>query len=138
MCQTHYRTALRLDRNGGVRKLPGPKPDPTKWRSRHNPDNPSRNPNSDQYRERNIRTYGITPDDYDRMLADQGGRCPICKGDFSAQQRAPHIDHDHYTGQVRAILCHHCNLMLGQAKDDIVVLQSAIDYLRSFSETITP
>jgi hypothetical protein len=35
MCQSHYRTAMRLERNGGERKKPGPAPDPSKPRSRH-------------------------------------------------------------------------------------------------------
>jgi hypothetical protein len=39
------------------------------------------------------------------------------------------IDHDEKTGLVRGLLCHHCNVMLGHARDDIPTLESAVEYL---------
>ena len=40
-----------------------------------------------------------------------------------------HIDHDHKTGEVRGALCHGCNIGLGGFKDNIDILNKAIEYL---------
>lgn len=133
LCQSHYRTALRLTRIGG-RKLPGPAPDPSAVRSRHNVDNPTRKRDSAMLRRHNLKTvYGITPEDYELMLEGQNHVCAICACDFTKTKRRPHIDHDHATGKVRAILCHHCNLGLGNFRDTIPFLESAIEYLKKFA-----
>jgi hypothetical protein len=58
------------------------------------------------------------------MLSEQGGLCAICKA-----APAVHVDHDHATGQVRALLCFNCNGGLGQFKDDPDVLRAAAEYV---------
>jgi hypothetical protein len=50
---------------------------------------------------------GFTAEDYDRLLAAQGGGCAICKA--PPKTRRLHVDHDHKTGAVRGLLCHRCN-----------------------------
>lgn len=60
-------------------------------------------------RRQNIRKYGIRPEDYDRLLAHQGGTCAIAGCEETARL---HIDHDHETGEVRGILCLLCNLAM--------------------------
>ena len=77
------------------------------------------------------REYGITYEEYLAMLAAQGGACAICKGGNG--KRAMNVDHDHATGTVRGLLCDRCNPMLGYARDDIAILQKAIEYLTEFS-----
>ncbi|MGV9379767.1 endonuclease domain-containing protein [Nonomuraea sp. NPDC003707] len=70
------------------------------------------------------RRYGITEDDFERMLAHQGGLCAICRavpGTF--------VDHSHQTGQVRGILCFNCNNGLGHFGDNLVLLELAALYL---------
>lgn len=52
-------------------------------------------------------TYGMTLDDYDRMLAAQGGACATCLRPPGV--RALCVDHDHDTGEVRGLLCSACN-----------------------------
>ena len=45
ICQSHYQKVLRFGTptpTPEMKSKPGPAPDPTKYRSRHNPDNPSR------------------------------------------------------------------------------------------------
>lgn len=51
-------------------------------------------------------TYGITTEEYDRMLAEQGGSCAIC--DREPKKRRLSVDHDHSTGKVRGLLCTPC------------------------------
>lgn len=46
------------------------------------------------------RRYGITEDDRERMLAQQGGLCAICRAVPGA-----FVDHSHLTGEVGGILC---------------------------------
>lgn len=74
--------------------------------------------------------YGITIDQYDRMLRRQKGRCRVCKESFAKTGRKPHIDHDHATEKIRGLLCHLCNHMLGSARDKIRILRAGIRYLR--------
>jgi hypothetical protein len=40
-----------------------------------------------------------------------------------------HVDHNHMTGKVRGLLCHHCNVGIGHFEDNIVLLSNAITYL---------
>lgn len=72
--------------------------------------------------------YGITVKDKNDIFARQGNICAICKSNKTTG-RGWHIDHDHKTKKIRAILCHACNLLLGQAKDSKEVLREAIAYL---------
>lgn len=61
--------------------------------------------------------YGITVEDYDLMLAEQGGVCKICKRPETSVRngkvRRMPVDHDHDTGEVRGLLCMLCNSRLG-------------------------
>lgn len=75
------------------------------------------------------RRFGMTPEDYDQMLLHQGGVCAICRGKNPDGRRLS-IDHCHKTNKVRALLCMHCNLLLGHADDDIDLLQKCISYVK--------
>lgn len=69
--------------------------------------------------------YGLTPEEVTELLESQNGLCAICK---SIPVKAC-VDHDHETNEVRGILCHSCNVALGLFKDDIKVLEQAMEYL---------
>lgn len=65
-----------------------------------------------------LRNYGITEQDYERMLIDQDGVCKICGYPPHGHGKNPeskklHVDHDHKTGEVRGLLCSRCNGALG-------------------------
>jgi hypothetical protein len=74
------------------------------------------------------RKYGMTIEDYDRMLEAQGGGCAIC-GRPPREDISLHVDHDHETGRIRGLLCFPCNNTLGDFKDDATRLYAAADYL---------
>ena len=74
--------------------------------------------------------YGLTLDQYMRMLGAQGGACAICgSSNPGASKQVFSVDHDHSTGKVRGLLCHDCNAGLGMFKEDTLSLRLAIDYL---------
>lgn len=70
--------------------------------------------------------FNITPEDYDRMLEDQGGRCAICKRHWSTLNRRLGIDHNHETGQIRGLLCAGCNTRLGGSEGERWIEKAAI------------
>lgn len=74
--------------------------------------------------------YGLAPDDYTRLLSEQGGVCAIC----TAPQRHRTftrlvIDHDHATGKVRGLLCSQCTTAIGMTNDSPARLRAAAAYL---------
>jgi hypothetical protein len=76
----------------------------------------------------NLRRYGITLFEYDKMLDEQGGVCKICK-EPPSKRFSLSVDHDHETGRVRGLLCGNCNFALGYAKDNPSTLRKMADYL---------
>lgn len=86
--------------------------------------------NQAKFRARNLKRFGLTPEQYDEMFRAQGGLCAICGKPPSGRRRYLDVDHDHKNGRVRGLLCHLCNTFIGLAKDSVEVLVSAMDYLR--------
>ena len=74
--------------------------------------------------------YGITPDEYVEMLEEQLHTCACCGSSNPKRKAGFVIDHDHATGQIRGLLCHSCNIGIGQLGDSIDGLTKALDYLR--------
>lgn len=72
---------------------------------------------------------------YDKMMKEQDNKCAICKQKETRMARDGKsitrlcIDHDHSTGNVRALLCHDCNTALGKMKDSPELLMEAAYYL---------
>lgn len=74
--------------------------------------------------------YGLTEENFDRLLQDQGGRCAICNNPAREVPRGGlMVDHDHRTGFVRGLLCPGCNYGIGFLADNVCRLQAAIVYL---------
>lgn len=82
--------------------------------------------------------YGITLDDYERMLAAQGGGCAICARLPADAGNPEHwtdvlcVDHCHATGKVRGLLCNDCNLAIGRGKSP-ETLERMASYVRLHS-----
>ena len=66
-------------------------------------------------------------DEYEALLASQGGVCVICG--LPPRSRRLDVDHDHRTGAIRGLLTHRCNQGLQMFNDDPERLRRAADYL---------
>ena len=83
---------------------------------------------------RDVKKYfGISLEEYEEMIEEQGGSCAIC-GTNEPRGRGWHVDHDHGSGVIRGVLCHHCNLGIGHFKDDTNVIKNAISYLEHWKK----
>lgn len=98
-----------------------------------------RKKNPTKYRELDFATdlwknYRITVEQYWIMYENQRGCCDMCKRHSSEFKRRLHVDHDHVTGAVRALLCTRCNPGLGYFNHSVERLESAIVYLNKFKK----
>jgi hypothetical protein len=83
-----------------------------------------------------LKKYGLTPEQYDIMLAAQKGSCKLCNTKFKGT-RDTNIDHDHgccnkdgSCGQcIRGILCGECNRGLARFNDSVDLLLLAAEYV---------
>jgi hypothetical protein len=73
--------------------------------------------------------YGISMEEYNNMVSIQNNLCAICGSPEPHEGASLAVDHSHSTGKIRELLCSHCNLLLGHAKDSIETLENAIKYL---------
>lgn len=79
---------------------------------------------------RNLRAkYGLTVQEWQRLLESQDEKCQICKKDLTTKNT--HVDHDHVTDQIRGLLCFECNTGIGKFHDNIEWLLAAVAYLQS-------
>ncbi len=81
-------------------------------------------------REQLKRYYGMTLEEYQDKLKQQGGGCAIC-GRMEGLRDMP-VDHCHKQGHIRGILCHWCNKGLGQFFDNPENLRKAANYIDSW------
>ena len=73
--------------------------------------------------------YGISLDEFERMVAQRNGRCDICqRPPGGGRHKVLHVDHDHRTGKVRGLLCAACNFRLGFIEHELT--EKSLDYLR--------
>lgn len=79
-----------------------------------------------------LRNYGIDFEQYTLMFNNQSGFCYICLTHRKNLSRDLAVDHNHQTGQIRALLCTNCNQALGRAKESIEILERMINYLKQF------
>lgn len=72
---------------------------------------------------------GLTLEDYEQMARDQKDLCAICHQPEKETCYRLCIDHNHTTQKVRGLLCRNCNAGLGQFKDNLEIMKSAVNYL---------
>lgn len=72
-------------------------------------------------------TYGLTPEDVNKLLSGQNDACPLC---YAVLGDKYVVDRNHRTGKVRGLLCPSCNQALGKFQDDASIIREAIVYLR--------
>jgi len=72
--------------------------------------------------------FGISIEDFNRMLEEQGHKCYICEKPISGKEVK--VDHCHKTKRVRKLLCHGCNTSLGHMRDDPRVFERCVNYLK--------
>lgn len=90
-----------------------------------------------RYRSENMKKlYGLSIPDYNAILISQGGKCAICKStNPNGRGSNFHVDHDHSTGKIRALLCVNCNTAIGLFHENTVLMEKAIEYLKKHSQT---
>lgn len=93
--------------------------------------------NPGKFREYALLTkYGLTLEDYDTLLEEQGGVCAICNKPETARDgrsgkiRKLAVDHCHVTNRVRGLLCYRCNHLIGCLGDDAKSIERVLTYLR--------
>jgi hypothetical protein len=81
------------------------------------------------------REFGITATEYNTLLHKQNNVCKICgQKEQSKRNKRLAVDHCHTTGKVRGLLCSNCNRGVGLLKDNIQLLEKAIEYLKESYE----
>jgi len=82
------------------------------------------------HKNRNLKAaYGITIETFEAMQIEQNDRCVICREETDSF----HVDHNHETGQIRALLCDTCNIGLKMFKEDLERLERAKSYLEAYN-----
>ncbi len=80
--------------------------------------------------------YGLTEEDYIKMIDAQKGCCWICDTSEKDNGKRLVVDHNHVTGKVRGLLCGRCNTGIGGFRDDVELLSAAISYLKNTNSEI--
>lgn len=85
---------------------------------------------------RQMREYGLTPEQVTALYQHQNNRCAICEATSSVEGRRSslNIDHEHNeTRRVRGLLCTWCNSILGRLEKQPKILKLC----RPFQKYIT-
>lgn len=91
--------------------------------------------------------YRLTQPLWEHLWAEQGGKCAGCNGALAHPLKKtgerglkPETDHLHVEGRhceaadVRGLLCHHCNMLLGKIRDNMDLLDNLLNYLRKHGD----
>lgn len=82
--------------------------------------------------------YGITEEQYDELLAKQGGGCAICGKTPEQEGRNLAVDHSHVTGEIRGILCSYHNYRVIGRHHNGELLRQLADYVERHTGWFVP
>lgn len=74
--------------------------------------------------------YGLKVEQYDAMLAAQGGVCAVCRLSPKTGRRLS-VDHNHRTGSIRGLLCRGCNIRVGAVESELYA--ATVAYVQEWS-----
>jgi hypothetical protein len=82
-----------------------------------------------------VKKYNTSIEEFKTLLREQNGVCKICgrkqiKWWSNESNGGLSIDHHHFCGGVRGLLCSDCNTAIGLLKEDIKNFEQAIESLR--------
>lgn len=84
------------------------------------------------------RVYGLTPEQYQELLDKQNGACAVCQRPEESFNVKLAVDHDHVTGEIRGLLCSHCNHRLVGRHRNSAILRRIADYIDSGTGWFVP
>lgn len=80
--------------------------------------------------------FGLSLDDFDQKLREQGGLCAVCRQPETTIRRGERksldVDHNHTTGKVRGLLCSACNTALGLLREDPLRIRALAVYIEHY------
>lgn len=94
----------------------------------------------ERFRDYDLRSrMKLKPGTYQEMYARQNGKCAICERPNGGQRGKYrfHVDHCHDSGTIRGLLCHNCNVGIGNLKHSEKLMLKAVEYLRRYPITQT-
>lgn len=80
--------------------------------------------------------FNISADEWDEIVAFQGGLCPLCKEEFiksgknKGKPKRLVTDHDHKTGLTRGVPCDGCNRRMPSWMT-VEWLETVLDYMKN-------
>ena len=107
-------------------------PEAWKRRSERSKKYKQENPDKAWHNRYIAQTYKVTKEQYDALLASQGGFCAICGG--PPDRLFYCIDHSHKTGKIRGLLCHKCNSGIGMFQECLANIKKAVEYIERYGE----
>lgn len=79
--------------------------------------------------------YNTSWEEFSNLFTTQNGTCCICMkkisifAETSDYSSVACVDHNHTTGEIRGLLCNHCNTAIGLLKENPELFKRAISYL---------
>ena len=85
--------------------------------------------------------YGITFERFVEMVGEQSNRCAniYCREELGIgkhEKNTACLDHNHKTGEIRGILCRHCNNILGEMEKNGKIIKGLEKYLRKYGKVV--